>query len=306
MNSRTALRCRTMSRPVMNPAPESVHEEGTLETSDGVRLYAQYWKPSSDPKAGVCIIHGGLEHSGRYAHVAKALSDSGYLVAAFDLRGHGRSEGKRVFVRSFDEYLNDVRCLLANVAVKAPNKPVFLLAHSLGGLIATRLTILERPALAGLVLTGPLFEFGSGISRLARMLAGVLSKLFPIMTLANAVDTQRISRDPEVIRSYMADPLNHHGGMSVRTGTEVMRVMAEVNARMGEVTVPLLIFHGTSDGLAHPAGSQRLYSRAASADKTLRLCEGLFHEVLNEPEHTALLADLVRWLDGHTPPPRGT
>ena len=90
----------------------------------------------------------------------------------------------------------------------------------------------------------------------------------------------------------------------MRTGTEVMRVMAEVNARMGEVTVPLLIIHGTSDGLAHPAGSQRLYSRAASTDKTLRLCEGLFHEVLNEPEHTALLPDLVRWLDGHTPPPR--
>ena len=184
----------------MNPPFETAHEEGLLQTSDGVRLYAQSWTPSSEPKAVVCLVHGGLEHSGRYAHVAKALNNSGYLVAAIDLRGHGRSEGKRAFVRSFDEYLR----------------------------------------------------------------------------------------------------------IPVRTGTEIMRLMAEVNARMGEVTVPLLIFHGTSDGLARPAGSKRLYARAASADKTLRLCEGLFHEVLNEPEHPALLAELVKWLDGHNPSPRET
>ena len=288
----------------MNPPPETAHKESVLEASDGVRLHAQYWKPSGNPKAVVCIVHGVLEHSGRYAHVAKVLNRSAYLVAAIDLRGHGRSQGRRVFVRSFDEYLNDVRCLLADVAVKAPGKPVFLLAHSLGGLIATRFEILEHPALAGLVLTGPLFEFGSGISWLARTLAVVLSKLFPTMTLTSALDTRKISRDPEVVQSYLTDPLTHHGGMPVRTGTEVMRAMAEVNARMEEVRVPLLIFHGTSDGLAHPAGSKRLYARAASTDKTLRLCEGLFHEVLNEPEHPALLADLVRWLEGHTLPPR--
>jgi acylglycerol lipase len=299
-----AFLCRTVSPSAMNHPPETAHEEGVLEASDGVRLHTQYWKPSSNPKAVVCIVHGVLEHSGRYAHVAKVLISSAYLVAAIDLRGHGRSQGRRVFVRNFDEYLNDVRCLLADVAVKAPGKPVFLLAHSLGGLIATRFTILERPPLAGLILTGPLFEFGTGISRLARTLAVVLSKLYPTVTLANALDTRKISRDPEVVRSYLADPLNHHGGIPVRTGTEVMRAMAEVNARMEEVRVPLLIFHGTSDGLAHPVGSTRLYTRAASTDKTLRLCEGLFHEVLNEPENPSLLADLVRWLDGHNPTPK--
>ena len=284
----------------MKLPPDPTHEEGVLETCDGVRLFVQYWKPSSEPKAVVCIVHGGMEHSGRYAHVAKVLSGAAYLVAAIDLRGHGRSPGRRVFVRKFDEYLNDVRCLWSDVAGKAPGKPVFFLAHSLGGLIATRFTIWEHPALAGLVLSGPLFEFASGISRWSRMLAVVLGKLLPTLTLANAVDTKRISHDPEVVRAYGADPLIHHGGMPLRTGAEIIHAMAEVNARMEEVCVPLLIFHGTSDGLAHPAGSQRLFARAVSADKALRLCEGLFHEVLNEPEHPALLVELVRWLDDRT------
>jgi acylglycerol lipase len=151
------------------------------------------------------------------------------------------------------------------------------------------------------ILTGPAFEFGGGISRLARTLAVMLSKLFPTLALANVLDTRKLARDPQVLRSYTEDPLVHHGRIPVRTGTEAMRAMAEVNARMEELSVPLLIFHGTNDDLAHPAGSKRLYARAASADKTLHLCEGLFHEVLNEPEHPALLADLVRWLDRHTP-----
>jgi acylglycerol lipase len=271
-----------------------------LESSDGIRLYTQCWKTAEDPKAVVCIIHGGLEHSGRYSHVGNALGNSGYTVATIDLRGHGRSEGRRIFVRDFDDYLNDVRCLLAEAQAKVPGRPIFLLGHSLGGLIATRFVLVDRPVLAGLVLTGPLFEFGSGISRLARMLALILSRFFPTLALADAVDTTKVSRDPAVVSAYLADPLNHHGKMPVRTGTEVMRAMAEVNARMEELKVPLLIFHGTGDGLAHPAGSQLLHARAASTDKTLRLCEGLFHEVLNEPEHPALLSEMVSWLDRRT------
>jgi acylglycerol lipase len=113
----------------------------------------------------------------------------------------------------------------------------------------------DRPALAGLVLTGPLFEFGSGISGLARMLAHLMRRFFPTLALGNAVDTTKVSRDPKVVSAYLAEPLNHHGKMPVRTGTEVMRAMAEVNARMSELEVPLLIFHGTSDGLAHSADS---------------------------------------------------
>jgi acylglycerol lipase len=290
----------------MKSPREITCEEGLLEASDGIRLYVRYWRPSGGPKAVVCIMHGVLEHGGRYAHVANALNGSGYLVTAIDLRGHGLSQGRRVFVRRFDDYLKDVRCLVSDAAAQAPGKAIFLLGHSLGGLITTRFTIWEQPSLAGLILTGPAFEFGGGVSRLARMLAVMLSKLFPTLALANVLDTSKLVRDPQVLCSYTADPLVHHGRIPVRTGTEAMRAMAEVNARMEELTLPLLIFHGTNDNLAHPAGSKQLYARAASADKTLRLCDGLFHEVLNEPEHPALLADLVRWLDRHTPSQRDT
>src|ERR1035438_8388306 len=120
---------------------ELTHQEGWVEASDGVRLYAQWWKPSGTPRGVGNIVDGGCEHSGRYAYLANVLAQSGYLVAGIDLRGHGRSPGRRVFIRSFDEYLTDVHCLLSQAAKQAPGRPVFLLGHSLGGLIATLFVI---------------------------------------------------------------------------------------------------------------------------------------------------------------------
>jgi acylglycerol lipase len=283
----------------MQAVVESSHQEGWLAACDGVRLYAQWWRPSGAPKAIVCLIHGGGEHSGRYAHVAQALTRSGYLVGAVDLRGHGRSPGWRLFIRSFDEYLTDVRSLLSQAAKAAPGTPVFLLGHSLGGLIATTFVIAERPAIAGLVLSGPFLEIGPGISKLGRRLAPMLAWLFPRLTLANALDTTAVSRVAEVVSAYATDPLVHHGGIPLRTGAEVMKAIVEAEARMAELQAPLLIFHGTADRLAAVDGSKRLYARASSSDKTLRLCEGLFHEVFNEPERETLLGELVKWLDGH-------
>lgn len=284
----------------MQAVAESNHQEHWLATSDGVRLYAQTWKPSGAPKAVVCLIHGGGEHSGRYGHVAQALTHSGYLVVTVDLRGHGRSPGRRLFIRSFDEYLTDVRSLLSRAAKEAPETPVFLLGHSLGGLIATTFVIAERPAISGLVLSGPFLEIGRGISKTGRKLAPIMGRLFPTLTIANALDTTAVSRNPDVVNAYAKDPLVHHGGIPLGTGAEVIKAVAEVDARMEEVRVPLLIFHGTADRLAAVEGSKRLYARASSSDKTLRLCEGLFHEVFNEPERETLLEELVKWLDAHT------
>jgi alpha-beta hydrolase superfamily lysophospholipase len=285
--------------PAMETIAESNHQEGWVETSDGVRLHTQWWKPSGAAKAIVCLVHGGCEHSGRYAYLANALTHSGYLVAAIDLPGHGRSPGRRVFIRSFDEYLADVHCLLSQAVKQAPGRPVFLLGHSLGGLIATLFVIAERPAIAGLVLSGPFLEIGEGISKPAIMLARIMGWLLPMLTITKALDTTAVSRNPDVVNAYAKDPLVHHGGIPLGTGVEVMKAIATKNARMAEIRVPLLVFHGTADRLAAVDGSKQLYSRASSSDKTLRLCEGLFHEVFNEPERDTLLDELVKWLDGH-------
>jgi acylglycerol lipase len=287
----------------MESVTESSHQEGWWETSDGVRLYAQWWKPSGAAKAIVCLVHGGCEHSGRYAHLANVLASSGYLVAAIDLRGHGRSPGRRVFIRSFDEYLTDVRSLLSQAAKQAPGRPVFLLGHSLGGLIATLFVVSERPAIAGLVLSGPFLEIGQGISKPAIKLARIMGRLFPTLTITKALDTTAVSRNPDVVNAYAKDPLVHHGGIPLGTGAEVIKAVAEVDDRMEEVRVPMLVFHGTADRLAAVEGSKQLYGRASSTDKTLRLCEGLFHEVFNEPERAALLDELVKWLNWHTDNP---
>jgi lysophospholipase len=151
----------------------------------------------------------------------------------------------------------------------------------------------------GLVLSGPFLEIGEGISKPAIKLARIMGWLFPRLNISKALDTTAVSRNPDVVNAYAKDPLVHHGGIPLGTGVEVMKAIATKNARMAEIRVPLLVFHGTADRLAAVDGSKQLYSRASSADKTLRLCEGLFHEVFNEPERDTLLGELVKWLDGH-------
>ena len=134
-------------------------------------------------------------------------------------------------------------------------------------------------------------------------MAPILGRLFPTLTITKALDSRTVSRAPEVVSGYATDPLVVHVGVPLRTGAEIMQAMAKTEVRMADVRVPLLIFHGTADRLAAPEGSKRLYARASSSDKILRLWEGLFHEVFNEPEREAVLGELVKWLDGHTDVP---
>jgi alpha-beta hydrolase superfamily lysophospholipase len=274
------------------------HSDGMFEATDGLRLFEQWWRPEGEPKAVVAIVHGYGEHSGRYIHVAEHLVRHGYAVDAFDLRGHGRSEGARCFIRSFDEHLVDVDSFLRRVRERVPGKPVFLLGHSMGGAIVTMFAITRQPDVRGVILSGAGLKISASVSPLmvgiVRFLGGIFPKL-PTLKL----DSSLISRDPEVVKRYDNDPLVHRGGVPARTGAELFQAIKHIQAQMETVTLPLLIMHGTVDALADPEGSKELYARARSSDKTLKLYEGLYHEVLNEPEKAQVLADVVQWLDAH-------
>lgn len=272
------------------------HQEGTFKTNDGINIFEQRWQPVTEPKAVIIIIHGYAEHSGRYAHVADYLANHGYAVETFDLRSHGKSDGKKTFIRSFDEFLSDVDLFLKRVQERHPNKNIFLLGHSMGGLIASLFVVTRKPNVKGLLLSGASLKISDEISPMLVKLSSVIGAIVPRLPTIK-LDGTAVSRDPEVVKKYDSDPLNYRGGIPARTGAEFNRGVKQIQEQMAAITLPLLIMHGTADRLADPAGSKQLYERAQSHDKTLKLYEGFYHEILNEPEKERVLGDIVEWIN---------
>jgi len=275
------------------------HHETHFTARDGLNLFEQCWLPEGQSRAVVVLVHGINEHSGRYARLADDLNRRGYAVYALDLRGHGRSDGDRALIRSFDEYLDDLELLIGRVAAREPGKPLFLFGHSMGGAIAALLTITRPTPARGLVLSAPAVLIAGNLFPVLRRLAAFFSVVWPTLRVTR-MGCRFISRDPAVVAAFKNDPLVFHGRFPVRTGAEILRAANRLQTSMEAVRLPLLILHGTADFVTDPNGSRQLYAGAASADKTLRLYPGLYHEVLSEPEREQVLADLLAWLDART------
>lgn len=274
------------------------HEETRFAGRDGLELYQQCWLPDGPARAVVVMVHGVNEHSGRYARLAGELNQRGYAVYTMDLRGHGRSGGDRVLIRSFDDHLDDVETLLERVAAREPGKPLFLFGHSMGGAIVTLLAITRTPKVQGIILSSPALLIAGNVFPILRKLAAFFSRVWPSLRLVR-LGCRFISHDQTVVEAFRNDPLVFHGKMPVRTGAEILRSADVIQKRMEAVRLPLLILHGTGDYVTDPDGSRQLHARAESKDKTLRLYPGLYHEVFSEPEREQAVNDLLDWLDAH-------
>jgi alpha-beta hydrolase superfamily lysophospholipase len=275
--------------------------EATFPTTGELTLFECVWLPDSPPRGTVVLVHGYAEHCGRYDHVAAYLTGRGYAVYALDLRGHGRSEGPRTLVRSFNEYLDDVDALLARVREHA-SAPLFLLGHSMGGCIVSLSAVTRRPAVAGIVLSGAVLQPPRGVQALLLRVLALVAKPFPRLGLTT-LDSALVSRDPAEVAKYDADPLNYRGKVPLGTAIAMMRAVGMIRKRAPSITAPLLILHGSTDGLADPEGSHWLYEHAGSGDKMRKVYEGLYHEILNEPEKDLVMSDIAAWLDRHTTAP---
>jgi len=244
------------------------------------------------------VPHGVAEHSGRYAHVAQSLVDAGYTVVGFDLRGHGKSSGKRNYINSFQDYLNDLQEVLNRTKASYPDLPLFLFGHSMGGGIVTLFTIERNPDVKGVLLSGPSVKVSDDISPFLQKISGVISAILPKLPVIKLESTD-ISKDPEVVKAYDEDPLNYRGGILARTGSELLNATKTITARSHVIDLPILIMHGDSDKLADKSGSEMLYANVSSTDKTLKIYAGLYHEILNEPEQDQVKADIINWLNAH-------
>ncbi|HET7690515.1 MAG TPA: alpha/beta hydrolase [Nocardioidaceae bacterium] len=269
--------------------------EGGFTGASGEQSYWQAWLPD-ETKAVVLLSHGVSEHSGRYAHVGTRLADAGYAVYAIDHHGHGRSGGTPGNIGRMAWVVEDLHTLRRLATEQHPDVPVFVLAHSLGGLIALDyVTTKSQAGLAGLLLSGAAVDPAVG-SRIERAVAPLVSRFAPNLRVT-ALSADAISRDPAVIRAYVDDPLVYTGKVRARTGAEALAAVARVQERVGSLTLPLLAMHGSKDTLTSPSGSELVYERVRSDDKTLKLYDGLFHEIFNEPEQDSVLDDVVGWLD---------
>jgi alpha-beta hydrolase superfamily lysophospholipase len=270
---------------------------GTFSGVRGVPIAHREWLPDGEARGSVVIAHGINEHGGRYAHVAERLVRDGWLVAVIDHRGHGLSGGRRAAIERFDDWVADLDTYARRVLVGAP-KPVFMLGHSLGGLIALVYALHHQDSLTGLVLSSPSVIPPKGVSpaalRTGRMLSRVAANL-PVVALR----LDAVSRDPAVVTAYRDDPLVHLGRVRARTGAEILDAIAEVQRDIGRLTLPLLCVQGTVDRLVDPGSARWVDEHAGSADHTLRIYEGLYHEVFNEPERDTVLDDVAGWLDAH-------
>ncbi len=276
--------------------------EGTFAAADGLTLFERAWLPDGPARAAVIIVHGYAEHSGRYDHVGRALAAHGYAAEALDLRGHGRSEGDRAVVRSFGQFLSDLRRFRARVAARHPGLPVFVLGHSMGGTIVALYAIVDQPAVQGIVLSGPgLVGRGGGAWRVTAPLFSVLGRLFPNLPLSQ-LKAETVSRDPAVVAAYDNDPLVYRGKMRAGMLRAFVRALDRIGKGMDSISAPLLLLHGTADELTSVEGSELLYRRARSTDKTLRIYDGLAHEVLNEPEKDQIIGEVLAWLDKRATP----
>lgn len=275
------------------------HREGSFQGQKKVSIYRQTWLPDGVVRAAVVIVHGLGEHSARYRHVAEYLVQAGCAVYALDHRGHGKSQGARAVIDRFAHAVDDIDQVVELARREQPGKPVFMIGHSMGGALALSYTLRHAPKLRGLILSGPAVAIDGAPPHL-RPLSKFLSVVAPRAGLF-AIPPSTVSRDQSVVSDYGDDPLNHHGKVPARTLAEIVKFIEWLPAAASEIRLPLLIQHGSKDVLAGVSGSQMLARTASSTDKTLKIYEGLYHEIYNElPEdRTRVLSDLKEWIEAH-------
>ncbi|MBN2085812.1 MAG: lysophospholipase [Anaerolineales bacterium] len=261
-------------------------------------MYYQAWLPAGAPKAVLVVAHGLGSHSGRYGNIVHYLVPRGIAVYGFDQIGHGKSEGARGMVERFGDFTETLTIYTGMVKGWQAGKPCFLFGHSAGGLIAVCQLLEHQADFRGAVISAPALTIPEGVTP-AVLIAGRLLSIFAPRAGLLKLDPALLSHDPAVISAYRRDPLVFHGRTPARLTAELVNAMRRAAAEMHTITLPFLTFVGGEEKIVHPAGARMLYETAGSADKTIEVYDGLYHETFNEPERERVLEDMERWLEAH-------
>jgi acylglycerol lipase len=274
-------------------------KDATFEAVSGNQIFFRIWRPETQIRGVVVIVPGFNSHSAYYRWAAEQLLQSQLAVFALDLRGRGKSEGERFYVEKFADYVSDVAGAVALAKKQVPSLPVYLLGHSAGGVVACMYALEQQAELAGLICESFAHEVPAPDFALA-VLKG-LAHVAPhvhVLKLKN----EDFSRDPEVVAFMNADPLIAGESQPTQTVAEMVRADERLRGEFDQITLPLLILHGTEDRATKPSGSRLFYERAGSSDKTLKLYEGHYHDLLNDVGKELVMSDIRAWLETRLPP----
>ncbi len=270
------------------------HQTGSFTGSGDLELFYQRWRAGGQAQATLVIVHGFGEHSGRYEYLVERLLSESCCIYAFDLRGHGHSPGPRGHVRSWAQFREDLRRFLRMVEAMEAPAPLYLMGHSLGGLIVLECALRGLLGLRGIIASGPALG-RPPVPAWLLMAAGVISRIWPGLSFQVPLDPSKLSRDPEVVKGYKEDPLVHSRA-SARLGAEMQAARNWTMAHAREFPFPLLLLQGGADRLAPPEASRTFYGRILLRDKELRVYRNGYHELHNDIHKEQVLEDLWAWI----------
>ncbi len=272
------------------------HQTDSFTTADNLKIFTQSWQPDDEPKAVVVIVHGLAEHSTRYQHVAEAFVEHGVATYALDHRGHGKSEGERVYFKSIDQPVGDLYQYFQTIQAQHPQKKLFMYGHSMGSIIALAFTLAYQQQLDGLLLSGTAITGDESLPNFVISLLNLVAKVFPKVRLIPALGSDTISSDPEQVKLYDSDPLVDRGAWRLGMTSVLVNAGRMVRGRLAELTLPLLIMHGEDDQLIPISGAMLAHEKASSTDKTLKTYPNSRHELVNEVQRDEIIQTMADWL----------
>jgi alpha-beta hydrolase superfamily lysophospholipase len=283
-------------------ANANTHLEGRFAGTAGVQLFYQAWLPEEGRRSAVLVnLHGLGDHSGLYPTLASHFPGRGIALYAYDMRGNGRSPGQRAYLRSWDELRGDLHAFLELVREWERGTPLFLLGNSLGGLVVLDYALHRPGGLAGVAVAAP--PLGKlGVPPILMALGRVMSRIIPRFSLPVGMDLTGLARDPAVVQAVVSDPLFHRRG-TARLSTEVSAAIARVQALAGNLSVPLLILHGSADRMVPPDGSREFFTKVGFPDREFREYPDGYHGLFADFGYQQVLADLEHWIEARISAP---
>lgn len=270
--------------------------EGFLAASDGTRLSYRRWPADSAPRAACLLVHGLAEHSGRYAHLAQTLAGRRFSVWAMDLRGHGRSEGRRGDCRSFDELVEDLGLLVEQAGRDEPALPRLLIGHSLGGLIALAYAARNPGEIRAVAVSSPALRLAHPTDPVTVFVVTSVARILPTTPLNNGVKPRFLSHDARVAEEYVKDPLVHRV-LTARCAVALRDAMRDSLRLAAQLSIPCLILQAGADEICDPAAAAEFAGACSNGLVTFRRYDGLYHEIFNEVERGRVIEDLSQWLE---------